>query len=105
MQEKHWLCAVLDGIGLTSLIGSVLALGGARWLTGALSETFFYQTFYLCLALAVSLIMVARVAEICTVVARNPNPKRLRTQRSPVDVPETLQPVTESAQNKFQRAA
>ncbi len=106
MQRQSWIPALLDCAGAGGLIGATVALGGARWFTDALPEGLFFEAFYVCFAVAVVTFAAARVLGICAIVARTPDPRRLRKLAAVASTPQADFPFgDEPRPSKLPRAA
>ena len=78
MAQKHRLHALFDGIGLTSLVISIFALGGANWFAEAALQGKMLSVFDYSFVAAVLSFLLARCVQIAIVLVETPDPKRLR---------------------------
>ena len=64
MTKKHWMCSLLDGVGLFALVAAIFTLGGAVWFVDSISQGVLLQAFYYSIALSLASFMVARCVQI-----------------------------------------
>ena len=78
MDKKPGICPLFDGIGLTSLVIAIFALGGSVWFVDAGMQGSLLQMFQIAFGTSIASFLVARAIQIVDVIRSTPDPKSLR---------------------------